>query len=314
MKTDVLIIGAGPAGASAALTLRHRNKTVAVVANAPESSSLYKAPLIANYPGVKLTGPEFQQALLDQMAEEGVELIHGRALSVMNLGETFGIAVGNDFHEATAVIIAAGITRESAYKGENEYVGKGVSYCATCDGMLYKGKNVAVIGTSSEAREDMEFLRSIGCNVLELTGSEGIEIRGEDKVTSIVAGGEEHEVACVFILKDTISLSKLVQGLEYSNGAIVVDSNMATNIPGIFAAGDCVGKPYQVGKAAGDGNVAALSASSYVENKADPARCRLPSWSSWMPNWAAPSPSARSMWMRSRSWQTASASPAFPLC
>ena len=124
MKTDVLIIGAGPAGASAALTLRHRNKTVAVVANAPESSSLYKAPLIANYPGVKLTGPEFQQALLDQMAEEGVELIHGRALSVMNLGETFGIAVGNDFHEATAVIIAAGITRESAYKGENEYVGK----------------------------------------------------------------------------------------------------------------------------------------------------------------------------------------------
>ena len=267
MKTDVLIIGAGPAGASAALTLRHRNKTVAVVANAPESSSLYKAPLIANYPGVKLTGPEFQQALLDQMAEEGVELIHGRALSVMNLGETFGIAVGNHFHEATAVIIAAGITRESAYKGENEYVGKGVSYCATCDGMLYKGKNVAVIGTSSEAREDMEFLRSIGCDVLELTGSEGIEIRGEDKVTSIVAGGEEHEVACVFILKDTISLSKLVQGLEYSNGAIVVDSDMATNIPGIFAAGDCVGKPYQVGKAAGDGNVAALSASSYVENK-----------------------------------------------
>ena len=165
------------------------------------------------------------------------------------------------------MIIAAGITRESAYKGENEYVGKGVSYCATCDGMLYKGKNVAVIGTSSEAREDMEFLRSIGCNVLELTGSEGIEIRGEDKVTSIVAGGEEHEVACVFILKDTISLSKLVQGLEYSNGAIVVDSDMATNIPGIFAAGDCVGKPYQVGKAAGDGNVAALSASSYVENK-----------------------------------------------
>ena len=264
MKTDVLIIGAGPAGASAALTLRHRNKTVAVVANAPESSSLYKAPLIANYPGVKLTGPEFQQAL---MADEGVELLHGRALSVMNLGETFGIAVGNDFHEATAVIIAAGITRESAYKGENEYVGKGVSYCATCDGMLYKGKNVAVIGTSSEAREDMEFLRSIGCDVLELTGSEGIEIRGEDKVTSIVAGGEEHEVACVFILKDTISLSKLVQGLEYSNGAIVVDSDMATNIPGIFAAGDCVGKPYQVGKAAGDGNVAALSASSYVENK-----------------------------------------------
>ena len=133
----VAVIGAGPAGASAALTLRHRNKTVAVVANAPESSSLYKAPMLANYPGVKLTGPEFQQALLDQMTEEGVELIHGRALSVMSLGETFGVAVGNDFHEATAVIIAAGITRESAYKGENEYVGKGVSYCATCDGMFF---------------------------------------------------------------------------------------------------------------------------------------------------------------------------------
>ena len=267
MRYDVAIVGSGPAAVSAALTLKLHDKSILWFGSRQLSPKVEKSERIANYPGVKLTGPEFQQALLDQMAEEGVELIHGRALSVMNLGETFGIAVGNDFHEATAVIIAAGITRESAYKGENEYVGKGVSYCATCDGMLYKGKNVAVIGTSSEAREDMEFLRSIGCDVLELTGSEGIEIRGEDKVTSIVAGGEEHEVACVFILKDTISLSKLVQGLEYSNGAIVVDSDMATNIPGIFAAGDCVGKPYQVGKAAGDGNVAALSASSYVENK-----------------------------------------------
>ena len=267
VKTDVLIIGAGPAGASAALTLRHRNKTVAVVANPPETSSLYKAPEIGNYPGVKGSGPELQQGLLNQMAEAGVEMIHGRALSVMSLGETFGVAVGNDFHEATAVIIAAGITRESAYVGENDFVGRGVSYCATCDGMLYKGKNVAVIGNSAEALEDMEFLRSIGCNVLSYTGSEKIEIRGEDKVSSIVAGGEEHEVACVFILKDTISLTKLVQGLQYENGAIVVNKDMETNIPGIFAAGDCVGKPYQMAKAAGEGNIAGLSARSYVENK-----------------------------------------------
>jgi len=265
MKYDTLIIGGGPAAVSAALTLRKRNKTVAMIANPPETTALWKAEEIGNYPGASGKGSEMEQSLLEQAEKAGAEILRGRALSVMNLGSSFGVAVGNDFYEGSSIILCTGITRNSAYPGEEEFVGRGVSYCATCDGMLYKNKNVAVIGDSKEAEEDIGFLESIGCAVTHLKGSEKIEVLGGDRVEGVKINGEETPVEAVFVLKDTISVSKLVPGLSYENGAVTVDRNMATNLPGVFAAGDCTGKPYQVGKAVGEGNIAALSASSYVD-------------------------------------------------
>ena len=99
-----------------------------------------------------------------------------------------------------------------------------------------------------------------------MTKASRYEIRGGMKADTVVVGDEEHKVDGVFIIKDTVSVTKLVQGLEYSDGGIVTDRKMQTNVPGVFAAGDCTGKPYQLAKAAGEGNVAALSACEYIDN------------------------------------------------
>lgn len=266
---DVLIIGGGIAAVSAALTCRNRGKRVAVVTNGVESQSLYKAEKITNYPGVELSGRDFAALLDRQLAGCGAELIHGRALSVMPLGGSFGVAVGNDFYEALSVILCLGITRENLYPGEGEFLGRGVSYCATCDGMLYKGKKVALIGNSKEAYEDVDFLRTICGEVLHFEKPARFAISGGMKVEKLSVGAEEYDVDAVFIIKDSISVSKLAEGLEKDSGGIVVDRHMATSIPGIFAAGDCTGKPYQLAKAAGEGNIAALSACEYIQNKGE---------------------------------------------
>ena len=266
-RYDIVIIGGGIAGVSAALTCRSRGKSTAVVANGAETSSLYKAEAITNYPGIlSASGKEISELLLRQLAESGADLIRGRALGVMPIGMDFGVAVGSEFCMCSAVILAAGITREKLYPGEGEFLGRGVSYCATCDGMLYRGKTVAVVGSGEEAAHDADFLESIGCTVLRMTKALRYEIRGGMKADTLVAGGEEHKVDGVFIIKDTVSVTKLVPGLEYADGGIVTDRQMCTNVPGVFAAGDCTGKPYQLAKAAGEGNIAALSACTYTDN------------------------------------------------
>ena len=262
---DVIVIGGGPAAASAALTLLNRGKTAAVVCNRPETSGLYKAEWVTNYPGLPpMSGAEMTALFRRRLEESGAKIIQGRALSVMPLGESFGVAVGSDYYMSSALILAVGITREKLYPGEGEYLGRGVSYCATCDGMLYRGKTVAVVGGGEEARHDADFLESIGCRVLRFEQNGKIEIRGGSKADTLVFAGEAYPVDGIFIIKDTVSVTRLVPGLRYENGAVAVDRRMATNIPGVFAAGDCTGKPFQLAKAVGEGNVAALSAVDYI--------------------------------------------------
>ena len=263
---NALVIGGGPAGAAAALTLRNRNKTVAVVANPPETTGLSKAPEIRNYPGLSASGREMQARIDRQLQESGAEILPGRALSVASLGLTFGTAVGNSFYESESVILCLGMPRSKGYPGEEELLGKGVSYCATCDGMLYKGKKVAVLGSGEETEKDIQFLESIGCTVIHPTGK-NIRIEGTGKVERICMGETEVPVSAVFIRGGRILTASLVQGLLLESGQILVNANMETNIPGIYAAGDCTGAPYQLAKAVGQGNVAGYRAAEYVENK-----------------------------------------------
>ena len=262
---DVIVIGGGAAAASAVMTLKNRGKTVAAVCNRAETSSLYKAEWVTNYPGLPpMSGAELTALFRRQLEESGAKIITGRALSVMPMGTSFGVAVGSDYYMCTALILAAGITREKLYPGEGEYLGMGVSYCATCDGMLYRGKTVAVVGGGEEARHDADFLEGIGCRVLRFEQNGKYEIRGGVKADTLVFAGQEHKVDGIFIIKDTVSVTKLVPGLVYENGAVAVDRRMATSVPGVFAAGDCTGKPFQLAKAVGEGNVAALSAVDYI--------------------------------------------------
>lgn len=264
-KTDIIIIGGGPAGVSAALTARQRGKSVAVIANPPETTALFKAERINNYPGATGSGSDMLRFFRKQLEDSGAVIVEGRALSVLPLGKSIGVAVGNDFYEAAAVILACGIGRKPLCAGETEFLGRGVSYCATCDGMLYRGKTVAVIGSGSEAAHDAEFLSSIGCKVLSFTGREKLEIQGTERADTLVVNGESYKTDCIFILSDTITPQSLVAGLELQKGAVRVGEKMQTNIKGVFAAGDLTGAPYQLAKAVGEGNIAALSAVKYID-------------------------------------------------
>ena len=154
---DILIVGGGPAGISAALTAVNRGKTVGVIANPPETSKLYLAESITNYPGMEGSGAEIMQKMRRQLENSSATVISGKALSVMSLGKTVGVAVGNDFYEARSVIIATGISRRPLCEGETKFLGRGVSYCATCDGMLYKGKKVAELGEGEETEKDIAY-------------------------------------------------------------------------------------------------------------------------------------------------------------
>ena len=258
MKYDLLVVGGGPAGLTAAIHARARGKSALVISNEPTASPLCKAPRMANYPGLPdVIGLELVERLVEQAKALGAEFRQGRALSVMPMGKSVMVSVENDIAEGQAVILAPGVSRAAPLRGETELLGRGVSYCATCDGMLYRGKSVVCAGDAPNFAEEVEFLRSIGCNVPE-TKLRGLEILGESKVTGVrTAAGEELPCDGVFLLRSSIAPTHLAPGLELEGGYIKVDGRMATNLPGVFAAGDCTGQPLQLAKAVGQGQIAA---------------------------------------------------------
>ncbi|MEG0035383.1 MAG: FAD-dependent oxidoreductase [Oscillospiraceae bacterium] len=266
--TDIIIIGGGPAGISAALTVKNRGKSVKIISNPIESSYLYKAKLVENYPGLPaVSGENILKIFRKQAEAAGIEIITARALNAITSGNGYYLSCGQEYHECRAIILAVGITQQTAYPGEAELLGRGVSYCATCDGMLYRGKNIAVIGLSDEAEKEVEFLRSIGCKVeyFDKNRAKKFEILGDERVSGIVADGAEYPVEGVFILRNTIAPASFITGLSVENSHIAADREMKTPLNGVFAAGDCIGKPYQIARATGQGNTAALSACEYLE-------------------------------------------------
>ena len=214
-----------------------------------------------------MTGRELLQKLLLHAEGSGAKIMRGRVLSIMPMGRASASRL------ALTSCRAARWSSPQAYPGrshpgEAEFLGAGVSYCATCDGMLYRGKRVAVIGLSADAPEEAEFLRSIGCEVeyFDSSRAKKYEIKGGERVEKLVADGEEFDVSCVFILRAGVAPGSLVPGLELDGPHIKVSADMSTSVSGVFAAGDCVGAPYQVAKAAGEGNIAGITAAKYVEN------------------------------------------------
>lgn len=258
MKYNLLVVGGGPAGLTAAIHARARDRSVLVISNEPTASPLCKAPRMANFPGLPgVTGLELVERLVKQARDLGAEFRQGRALSVMPMGKSVMVSVENDAVEGQAVILATGVSRAAPLKGETELLGRGVSYCATCDGMFYRGKSVVCAGDAPNFAEEVEFLRSIGCRVRS-TKLPGLEILGEGKAAGVrTAAGEELPCDGVFLLRASIAPAHLVPGLELAGGYIKVDGRMATNLPGVFAAGDCTGQPLQLAKAVGQGQTAA---------------------------------------------------------
>ena len=279
MTYDLIVLGSGPAGLAAALAARGRDKSVLVIGNRWQDSPLARAELVENYLGMPgVTGSEMLERFTDQAQRSGVEFVTGRAVSLMAYNG-FMVTVGSDFYQSRALILTPGVARAAKYPGEGEYLGRGVSYCATCDGMLYRDKEVVVVGRAKDAPHEANYLRSIGCRVTYVANTrpdgldEGIsfvkggrlEVKGGQTVTALVVDGREIPCAGVFILRDAMAPTDLLPQLETEKGVVKVDRAMATNVEGVFAAGDCTGAPLQIAKAVGEGHIAALSACEYLD-------------------------------------------------
>lgn len=281
MTYDVIVLGSGPAGLAAAVAARGRGKNVLVVGNSWQSSPLAKAERIDNYLGLPgRTGYELLEEFHAHAVSMGVEFCEGRAVSLM-VWNGFSLTVGAEVFQGGALIMAPGVVRQTKLPGEDELLGRGVSYCATCDGMLYRGKNVVVVGRSSSAPEEAKYLKSIGCGVtytaparpeeldadIPFVQAGKVEIKGEGRVSAVVLNGEELACDGVFVLRGSVAPTDLLSTLETSNGYIKVDRAMRTSVEGVFACGDCTGKPLQVAKAVGEGHIAGLSACEYLDEK-----------------------------------------------
>lgn len=278
---DVAIIGTGPAGLSAALNLKLHNKSILWLGSPALSRKVQLSHAIANYPGLDtLSGAELNRKFTDQINSMDLEITDRLVTNILPDDSGFSLLGGNDFYQAKTILLAIGSAGPKALDGEEALLGRGVSYCATCDGFLYKGKTIAILCTAPQYHHEVEYLAQMAGKVyLHTPYKEGVpeaanlerlsspirKIQGESKVESILLGdGSQREVDGVFLLRNSVAPATLLPGLEMDGPHIRTARDLTTNIPGCFAAGDCTGRPYQIAKAVGDGNIAAHSILEYL--------------------------------------------------
>ncbi len=299
---DVIVIGYGPAGCTAGIFAFRRGLKTLILGDPESLSQVEEATLIDDWPGdYNISGPKLIEKIREHVKKLGVETKMERALDVEKKGEGFVVKTDKNAYSTKALIFATGAKhRKAMIKGEEEFSGKGVSYCASCDAPLFSGKRVAVIGGGDTAVTYALLLKDVGAEVMlihrrdelraveflqekffeskipVLWDSVVLEIKGDDKVKSIVVMNKktqekkEIELDGVFIAIGTVPTSELAKkiGVEIDErGYIVVDKEQKTNIAGVFAAGDCCNNPCKkIITAAGDGAVAGDSAYYYIQN------------------------------------------------
>lgn len=280
-KYDVAVIGTGPAGISAAITLTVRNKRIVLFGNANLSDKIEKAHSILNYPGLPaITGTELQQRFKNHLDSLGIKITESHIAACYASSGAFSLVSNeNVMYGAGAVILASGVSFGKPYSGETEFLGRGVSYCATCDAPLYRGKTVVVIGQNQRDEREAAFVselckkvyyvplydgdNSVGGDI-EVVRDVPVAFTGTAKAQSLVLKNRTIEADGFFILRDSVSPGTLVPGLKLDGNHVAVGKRFETNIAGCFACGDIAGAPYQFVKAAGEGNAAALSAVEYL--------------------------------------------------
>ncbi len=278
---DIAVIGKGPAGWSCAITARLRGLSALVIAPEGEKGWLERAERIDNYPGLpNVSGQNLLDSFAQQAIDLGAEHRVGLVRQILQNGKGFMLLVENDVLECKTVVLAMGAGKPQLLAGEEEHIGRGVSYCATCDGMLYRGKSIAVLSVSRQGLEETAFLATLATTVeyypLKKHGTEGLPknvklvkekpaaiSRRENQMALATPGGERLYDG-VFIFRSAMPLNLLLAELKTEDGYIAVGRAMDTNVPGVFAAGDCTGKPLQIAKAVGEGNIAAISAAEYI--------------------------------------------------
>lgn len=300
---EVAIIGGGPAGLTAAIyCARYGLKTVFFETFDPVSQ-LSMASKIENYPGFEGSGMELLEKMKEQALKAGAEGKVDKIEKIVKEGEWFVLKGENEYRAKAVIIATGGRHREVGIEGERNFIGRGVSYCAVCDGFLFKGKKVVVYGSGKEAISDAIYLHDIGCMVkivsraplraekalidelekrrIEIIMNANLrKIEGNGRVERVIVylreKKEEISIECdaIFIAIGMRPATEFVAklGVEIdSMGYIKVDREQKTNLPGVFAAGDCCNNPLkQVVTACGDGAVAAYSAFKFIKKDFEP--------------------------------------------
>ena len=277
---DAVIVGSGPAGLSAAINLKLHGKDFVWFGSKSFSDKVEKSEKIANYPGAGLiSGAELNARFEAHAREMGLEPEDRKVTNVMPSEGLIMVLADNEVYETKTLLLATGVLTAKSYEGEEELLGRGVSYCATCDGFLYKGKTIAVFCGAERYEHEAEYLAGIAekvwlsagypdCSV-DLPNVEKIApikaVRGGDRVRTVeLHDGRTIAVDGLFILRNAVAPGTLVPGIATEGPHITVSRMQETNLPGIFAAGDCTGRPYQIAKAVGEGNVAAHAMLEYL--------------------------------------------------
>lgn len=285
--TDILIIGSGPAGISAALYAARAGMDTLVISSG--QSALFKAHMIENYYGGSISGDELYEKGIAQAKALGIEIKEDQVVGLVFDGD-FIVTGEKSQYKAKAVIIATGSSRKAPpLPGLSEFEGRGVSYCAVCDGFFHRGKNVAVLGSGTYALHEAMELSPIVESVTILTDGQVPEfslpdsvtnisvdtgkikeLTGEELLSSVVfEDGKALDVSGVFVAIGTAGSSDLARklGAVTEGTKIAVNGEMATNIPGLYAAGDCTPGMLQVAKAVYQGAEAATSAIKFVRSQ-----------------------------------------------
>ena len=291
---DVAIIGTGPAGLSAAINLKLHNKSFIWLGAKNLSTKVEKSEKIANYPGMGYISGKDLIGKFEAHAEEmGLEITEQMVTAIMPMGDMFMLSAGSDVYQAKTILLATGAAAAKGFEGEEEMLGRGVSYCATCDGFLYKGKTIVVFCGDERFEHEVDYLAELADKVYVASGYAGgkygrngsgaeggnaAKIEMLPKPVKKIKGGlkadgviltDDTEVAVdgIFCLRNSIAPTTLLKDLELDGAHIIVDRSMNTNIKGVFAAGDCTGRPYQIAKSVGEGNIAAHTIVEYLAEK-----------------------------------------------
>lgn len=280
MEYDVIIIGSGPAGISASLYTARANLKTLIISKG--IGTLEKVKKIENYYGLDkaLTGEELQEIGIKQAKKLGIEFVEDEVVKI-EYEEHFKVETINNEYRAKAVIIATGTSRKvPRIIGIKEFEGRGVSYCATCDAFFFKGKDVAVLGSKDYAFHEAEELKRVTNSVTMLTNGEKVtenrsidvnvenrkirEFRGDNRIEEIeFEDNTTKKIDGVFVAIGTATSSDLARKIGAridENQNIIVDQNMQTNVPNLFACGDCTGGVLQIAKAVYEGMIAGMSA------------------------------------------------------